>query len=168
MNQSCNRPPPQWRRVEDGGAARGRVRAWRQIMMTVVVLATAAMVGCQSLPSAFERPAPTQAPAPVTEGPFADFAAEAGSRLGNGKSGFLLLHRNDDGFRWRLALVDSAVKTLDLQTFIWSGDFSGQPPTTMTARVWMVTSRSPVQRRKVHARPGPCTTAPMHNRLWTG
>ncbi|HTI56649.1 MAG TPA: phospholipase D family protein [Verrucomicrobiae bacterium] len=40
-------------------------------------------------------------------------------------SGFRLLERNQDGLRWRLALVDSARSTLDLQYYVWAGDTSG-------------------------------------------
>ena len=40
-------------------------------------------------------------------------------------SGFRFLERNEDGLRWRLALVDAARSTLDLQYYVWSGDTTG-------------------------------------------
>ncbi len=39
--------------------------------------------------------------------------------------GFLLLEKNEDALRWRIALVDAAVQSLDLQYYIWWGDESG-------------------------------------------
>ena len=40
-------------------------------------------------------------------------------------SGFYLLDRNEDGLQWRLALMDLARSSLDLQYYIWYGDDSG-------------------------------------------
>ncbi|MBW2716853.1 MAG: phospholipase D family protein [Deltaproteobacteria bacterium] len=42
-----------------------------------------------------------------------------------GDSGYLLIDRSDDALRWRLALIDSAVQTLDLQYYLWKGDAAG-------------------------------------------
>ena len=44
---------------------------------------------------------------------------------GDKASGFMLLDRNDDGLKWRLALIDSAQYSLDLQYYLWYGDDSG-------------------------------------------
>lgn len=44
---------------------------------------------------------------------------------GDEASGFHLLDRNDDGLQWRLALIDSAQSSLDLQYYLWYGDDSG-------------------------------------------
>jgi cardiolipin synthase C len=41
------------------------------------------------------------------------------------ESGFLPLIRNDDALQWRLAMVDLAEETLDLQTYLWYGDAGG-------------------------------------------
>ena len=41
------------------------------------------------------------------------------------KSNFLQLHENNKAFQWRLALIDQAQKTLDVQTFIWETDETG-------------------------------------------
>jgi len=40
-------------------------------------------------------------------------------------SGFHLLDSNEDALRWRLALVDSAEHSLDLQYYFWFADDSG-------------------------------------------
>jgi putative cardiolipin synthase len=49
------------------------------------------------------------------------FAAEHGSD----QSGFLLINRNDEAFRWRLALIDHAVSSIDIQYFMWHHDETG-------------------------------------------
>jgi len=41
------------------------------------------------------------------------------------QSEFLPVHNNKDAYQWRLALVDQAEKTLDIQTFIWEEDETG-------------------------------------------
>lgn len=46
-------------------------------------------------------------------------------RAGHGGDGYLLLEKNEDALRWRIALVDAAVQSLDLQYYIWWGDESG-------------------------------------------
>ena len=40
-------------------------------------------------------------------------------------SDFLSLHENKDAYQWRLALVDQAEVSLDVQTFIWEDDEAG-------------------------------------------
>ncbi|MGB3427287.1 MAG: phospholipase D family protein [Burkholderiaceae bacterium] len=47
------------------------------------------------------------------------------ARIGRQSSGFRLLDTNEDGLRWRLALIDSARHSLDLQYYVWWGDDSG-------------------------------------------
>ena len=71
------------------------------------------------------RGAPGVAKAPAASGPLAD--AEAGVLQAHGPelSGFRLLDSNRDGLLWRLALVDSAQQSLDLQYYTWWGDEGG-------------------------------------------
>ncbi len=38
----------------------------------------------------------------------------------------MLLDSNDDGLRWRLALIDSARYSIDIQVYVWYGDLSGR------------------------------------------
>ena len=38
----------------------------------------------------------------------------------------MLIRNNEAALRWRLALIDSAQQSIDLQTFIWSNDESGR------------------------------------------
>jgi len=71
------------------------------------------------------RPAPEFAAPAQTDDAFYAIESRIASRHGDTASGFKLLDRNEDGLRWRLALVDSARHTIDLQYFIWYGDDSG-------------------------------------------
>lgn len=85
----------------------------------------ALLAACASVPPP-PKPPPTYAQAPREAGPLA--AAEGTVRAAHGPdaSGFLLLERNEDGLAWRLALVDTARHTLDLQYYVWFGDRTGQ------------------------------------------
>lgn len=40
-------------------------------------------------------------------------------------SAFKLLDRSDDALRWRLALIDSATQSIDLQYYLYHGDSTG-------------------------------------------
>ncbi len=99
------------------------IRDLAHCLLAVLVAATA---GCRSLPRDFETPEPTYAFAPSTEGPLADFAAACEERVEDDESCFLLLDRNEEDLWWRLALIDSARISLDLQTYLWARDFSGR------------------------------------------
>jgi len=103
----------------------------RRTRVAVVAVALA-LAGCAtqqpsstSAAAPAPRPAPQAALAPAADGPFA--AIEAGIRAQHGPdvSGFWLLDRNDDGLRWRLALIDSAKSSIDMQYYLWYGDTAG-------------------------------------------
>ena len=64
-----------------------------------------------------------QAPPPADHGVLAQAAAPF---AGDGDaSGFSLVTHADDAFMWRLALVDSAVSSIDVKYFIWHGHETG-------------------------------------------
>jgi putative cardiolipin synthase len=87
----------------------------------------AALSGCASSP-AIDRPPVThsRAAAPAGGGPLAALEERVRSAHGSDRSGFLLLDSNEDGLRWRLALIDSARHTLDIQYYVWWGDEAGE------------------------------------------
>ena len=96
--------------------------------LRVVVLSLAlglTAVGCTTLPQTAAKGAPGYAPAPQPGGELAGLEARHGARAGPDASGFRLLESNEDGLRWRLALIDSARHSLDLQYYVWWGDESG-------------------------------------------
>ncbi len=59
---------------------------------------------------------------PAASGSLAEVSAEISRIHGPEKSAFMLLIRNDDAMNWRLALVDHATTSIDVQYFIWQGD----------------------------------------------
>jgi putative cardiolipin synthase len=84
-----------------------------------------AIAGCAA-PPPLPKPPPGQALAPQPDSPFAPLEARLDARHGEQASGFMLLSRNEDALLWRLALVDSARNSLDLQYYVWFGDKVGQ------------------------------------------
>ncbi len=74
----------------------------------------------------YARPAPSHAQPARSDGGFAAMEADIRRRHGPEASGFELLDRNEDGLRWRLALIDSARHSIDVQYYLWHGDASGR------------------------------------------
>jgi cardiolipin synthase C len=86
------------------------------------VAGAVALGGCSTAPPAGPPPAPENARPPAAAGPLAALEAAVHDAREPDASAFRLLERNEDGLRWRLALVDSARSTLDLQYYVWAGD----------------------------------------------
>ncbi len=101
------------------------IRVWGEFLVLLAVGA-AMVVGCRVLPRDVEPAEPTYAFEPAREGALAEFSAACDDRVEEGESCFLLLDRNDEDLWWRLALIDSARVSLDLQTYLWARDFSGR------------------------------------------
>ncbi len=68
----------------------------------------------------------SQALPPATSGLLADMAADIRAEHGEDYSGFKVLDGSFDGLQWRLALIDSATTSLDIQTYLWYPDHSGR------------------------------------------
>lgn len=81
---------------------------------------------------------PSYALDPPMHGALADFVKRVGQRLGDDQSGFLLLDNNARNLSWRLAMIDSATRSLDLQTYLWAQDFSGR---LLISRIWQAAER---------------------------
>ena len=102
-----------------------RLVRWRDAALACLVAVAAAFGGCTTAAPAGPPPAPDYARPAAPDGPLAALEAAVRGAGGPDVSGFRLLERNEDGLRWRLALVDSARSTLDLQYYVWAGDTSG-------------------------------------------
>ena len=63
--------------------------------------------------------------APATSGALAEVSTRFAETHTAEQSGFLLLTPNDVAYKWRLALIDHATKSIDVQYFIWQRDESG-------------------------------------------
>ncbi len=99
---------------------RGR---WRCLLPAILVLVLAA---CASPAPSPPPPPASIALTPAPDGALAAVEQRWQSLHGDAVSGFVLLGRNEDALAWRLALIDSAQHSLDLQYYVWFGDEVGQ------------------------------------------
>jgi putative cardiolipin synthase len=95
---------------------------WRAAWLLAIAIAAA---GCAA-PPPLPKPPAGYALAPQRDSLFAPLEGAIRARHGKQASGFLLLPRNEDALLWRLALIDSARNSLDLQYYVWFGDKAGQ------------------------------------------
>jgi putative cardiolipin synthase len=79
---------------------------------------------CSVLPSSPDRPV-THALKQATTGKLAEVSRAAGSRFGSKRSGFHLIKKCDEAMLWRLALIDHATSSIDIQYYIWANDAAG-------------------------------------------
>src|SRR6266481_6972331 len=98
---------------------------WRYAFVACLVAAAVELGGCATAPPAGPPPPPEYARPPGSTGPLASLETAVRDATRGDASSFRLLERNEDGLRWRLALIDSARSTLDLQYYVWAGDTSG-------------------------------------------
>jgi putative cardiolipin synthase len=108
------------------------MQAMRRISPIVTLVAIMACVmlvaGCAGtgLKEHIVRPEPSYAKPPATEGILADMANRIAAEHGPEYSGFKALDGSKEALDWRLALIDSAVSTVDIQTFLWYPDNTGR------------------------------------------
>jgi putative cardiolipin synthase len=91
------------------------------------LVAALVLAGCaiQPITPPPVRPPPQDALPPASGGPLAAMEAAIRAKHGPEVSGFELLDRNEDGLRWRLALIDSAQQSIDMQYYVWFADAVG-------------------------------------------
>lgn len=90
----------------------------------MVLLAALLIPGCAILPSRPDLPFEPALP-PASDGQLAELSARFQEKEGADTSGFRLLINARKALEARLALVDLATRSIDLQYFIWQGDASG-------------------------------------------
>jgi putative cardiolipin synthase len=100
---------------------RGR---YRPVLLAFFVLVTAC-AGPQ-LRQDVDRPDPSYAKAPATTGILAEMAGRISASHGPQHSGFHLLDGSHEALEWRLALIDSAVSSVDIMAYLWYPDVSGR------------------------------------------
>lgn len=93
----------------------------RTMRSAISVCLAAALAGCGSIPVR-TPPEATAALPSAASGALHDVAERIARRLDDGESAFWLLDRADFSYEARLALVDHAVESLDIQYFIWEKD----------------------------------------------
>jgi len=79
-----------------------------------------------SLKDEIVRFEPTYAKPPAQEGLLYELSNAITSEHGAETSGFRILDKSYDGLMARLALIDSAVSSLDIQTYLWYPDNAGR------------------------------------------
>jgi putative cardiolipin synthase len=94
-------------------------------LLLIVAILLAACAG-PALKDDIIRFEPTFASPPATTGVLAEAANEVFAVHGAKYSGFKLLDTSYDSLVWRLALIDSATSSLDIQTYLWYPDNSGR------------------------------------------
>lgn len=121
MEYGQMRHTPGWRRC------RGGLRHQHTIVLLAFLLVILA-AGCRILPK-YEKPkkvfAESYALLPRPDTDFEPIEAAILERHGPQKSGFLLIPKNEEALNWRLAMMDHAKYSLDLQYYTWNGDASG-------------------------------------------
>ena len=103
-------------------AARARQSA---LLLAVMALLLTACSG-PALKKDIIRFEPTYAKPPAEEGILYELARGVTAEHGPETSGFRLLDHSYDGLIARLALIDSAVSSLDIQTYLWYPDHAGR------------------------------------------
>ena len=98
----------------------------RHLPCLIAILALLAACSSPQLREEIVREQPTYASAPAEHGPLAELARFYEMMHGPEYSGFRLLDASYDSLQWRLALIDSAVSSLDIQTYLWYPDHSGK------------------------------------------
>ncbi|MCG6874788.1 MAG: phospholipase D family protein [Betaproteobacteria bacterium] len=93
----------------------------------LVLMLTATLAACATRTvEPYVRPAPEHTLPAKPDGAFASLESAIRAAHGPDASGFELLDRNADGLRWRLALIDSAKYSIDVQYYLWYGDDAGR------------------------------------------
>ena len=80
---------------------------------------------CTSVRKDYPDPDPGYASDPADHGTLAEFEFAFAQKHGTQKSGFLLLDKSEEALKWRLALIDEAQHSLDVQYFLWYADDIG-------------------------------------------
>ena len=99
-------------------------KAWAGVRSTVAILVVTALTACASLPSNDDRPVTTALAQPQTTALGRLVQGQTPSASGGKLSGFRLLSGGERAYTSRLALVEAAEKTLDLQYYAIHADAS--------------------------------------------
>jgi putative cardiolipin synthase len=109
-------------------ATQTRSRSLEMPAAIFVAIAALLLAGCAgpSLKDDIVRQEPTFAQPPAQQGLLWEIADGVMREHGADASGLRLLDGNYDALAARLALIDGAVSSLDIQTYLWYPDHSGR------------------------------------------
>ena len=94
----------------------------RRSIAPIFLLLTAA---CTSLPTDYPPPPHSVPLEPDPTTSLGRHAAEFSRRHDTGISGYAAVDLNSDGLQWRLAMVDTAERSLDILYYLWYDDLGG-------------------------------------------
>jgi putative cardiolipin synthase len=97
-----------------------------RVYLVLLLALSIALTGCATLPDKLPKGPEGHALAPQPGGALADLENSLQPRLPKDASAWHLLDVSEEALRYRLALVDSATHTIDLQYYFWWEDASGQ------------------------------------------
>ncbi|MFV8819859.1 phospholipase D-like domain-containing protein [Haliea sp. E17] len=100
----------------------------RRIGLVMTLAGLVLLGGCSTrgLEKSAVQPPQDDALPPAQAGLLAEVARDIEAQHGADSSGFRLLDSSYSSLHWRLALIDSAVSSLDIQTYLWYPDNSGK------------------------------------------
>jgi len=98
-----------------------RTRSWTA---RLGALAALALASCSTLPEVTDKPIATTLPM-AKQGPLASTATRLSQGRPKGSSSLMLLPDASEALEWRLAMIDSAVSSLDIQLYMWKGGAAG-------------------------------------------
>lgn len=97
----------------------------RQGLILNVFLASFFLTNCATRPTNTVAPPVLHALAPAKQGALARVSKDVEKRFGSEESAFHLLTINQDALMWRLALIDHATTSIDIQYYLWNNDDAG-------------------------------------------
>jgi putative cardiolipin synthase len=93
----------------------------------LVPLLTVTLAACATRTvEPYVRPAPEHALPAKPDSAFSGLESAIRAAHGPEASGFELIDANADGLRWRIALIDSAKYSIDVEYYLWYGDDAGR------------------------------------------
>ena len=108
------------------GSSRPAATHWHLRSLSWVISLTLLVVtGCASLPDDHRSTVPSFALEPDPSTRLAPLEVRFHERHGEDVSGFAAIDVNGEALSWRLALVDMADRSLDIQYYLWYDDLSG-------------------------------------------
>ncbi len=108
-----------------GVRIQGRRQWFYRLAMVLAILLSTACTS-RSLKDPPVQPPHTAALPPAESGLLAEVAKDIQAQHGEESSGFRILDSSYSSLYWRLALIDSAVSSVDIQTYLWYPDNSGR------------------------------------------
>ena len=100
------------------------MRLMTRLSVFVLLACSWGLSRCTSLPDVTDKPVARALPAP-SSGPLASVSNRLARGRAKGHSSVMLAENNKEALDWRLALVDSARSSIDIQRYLWHDGAAG-------------------------------------------